>query len=205
MEIFKRIHKETGWRIGFIPQTMRDKWGWGAADPSPKLPTIAEPYKHLERTPKQDQQQQQQHQLQQQQMQQHQLQGQQQQQRTNSNVDDGFNLDEFDRYAMERGRQKQAQQQQYVAEQQQQAQHSSPLSTSSQASGQTPARPTPPQGIVNPMFASADFGMATHPYQEYYVAPNPPPEYRQGSGQGLGLGMGALLQGGGYHQQQQQY
>jgi len=30
----------------------------------------------------------------------------------------------------------------------------------------------PPSGIVNPMFATADFSMPQHPYQNVYVAPN---------------------------------
>jgi len=38
-----------------------------------------------------------------------------------------------------------------------------------------PAAPVarrPPIGIVNPMFATADFSMPQHPYQNVYVAPN---------------------------------
>jgi hypothetical protein len=31
----------------------------------------------------------------------------------------------------------------------------------------------PPTGIMNPMFANADFTMPSHPYQNVYVAPNP--------------------------------
>ncbi|KAF2188100.1 hypothetical protein K469DRAFT_684858 [Zopfia rhizophila CBS 207.26] len=37
-----------------------------------------------------------------------------------------------------------------------------------------PARPPrPPGGMLNPLLASADFNMPQHPYQSYYVAPNP--------------------------------
>jgi len=36
-----------------------------------------------------------------------------------------------------------------------------------------PARPRPPVGILNPLLATADFTMPQHPYQSYYVAPNP--------------------------------
>ncbi|KAF2813098.1 uncharacterized protein BDZ99DRAFT_381672 [Mytilinidion resinicola] len=36
-----------------------------------------------------------------------------------------------------------------------------------------PARPRPPVGILNPLLATADFAMPQHPYQAYYVAPNP--------------------------------
>lgn len=38
----------------------------------------------------------------------------------------------------------------------------------------------PPSGIVNPIFATADFNMPQHPYQAHYVAPNPP-HYSQNS------------------------
>lgn len=36
-----------------------------------------------------------------------------------------------------------------------------------------PARQRPPVGISNPLLATADFNMPQHPYQSYYVAPNP--------------------------------
>jgi len=57
-------------------------------------------------------------------------------------------------------------------------------------------RKIPPQGIVNPMFASADFAMPKHPYQEYWV---PPAHGGQMAGAGqlpglLGLGGGGLYQ-----------
>ena len=29
-----------------------------------------------------------------------------------------------------------------------------------------------PQGILNPMYAKADFNLPQHPYQNFYVAPN---------------------------------
>jgi len=35
-----------------------------------------------------------------------------------------------------------------------------------------PVARRPPAGIVNPMFATADFSMPQHPYQNVYVAPN---------------------------------
>lgn len=34
------------------------------------------------------------------------------------------------------------------------------------------AQRRPPTGIVNPLFATADFTLATHPYQNVYVAPS---------------------------------
>lgn len=38
-----------------------------------------------------------------------------------------------------------------------------------------PVRPRIPGGIPNPLLATADFSMPQHPYQSYYVAPNPLP------------------------------
>jgi len=38
---------------------------------------------------------------------------------------------------------------------------------------QQPSRPPP--GIMNPMYATADFNLPQHPYQQHYVAPNPVP------------------------------
>ena len=39
-----------------------------------------------------------------------------------------------------------------------------------------PQRPKIPQGILNPMYAKADFTAPVHPYQSYYVAPNHIPQ-----------------------------
>ena len=46
-----------------------------------------------------------------------------------------------------------------------------------QGSSLPPAPPVPPvhampKGIVNPLMRTADFNAPTHPYQNYYVAPN---------------------------------
>lgn len=38
--------------------------------------------------------------------------------------------------------------------------------------GAVPSRPRVPQGIVNPLMATADFSFANHPYQSHYVAPH---------------------------------
>lgn len=38
--------------------------------------------------------------------------------------------------------------------------------------GAAPSRPRMPQGIVNPLMATADFSFANHPYQNHYVAPH---------------------------------
>lgn len=102
LEIFARIHRETGWRIGFIPRDLRRCWGWHEATPPTRPsnhPKLAE-----------------------------------------SN---------FDQFGTLKAQTAQA-----------------------QAAQQTPPpQPPIPQGIVNPMFAQADFSQPRHPYQDYYVAP----------------------------------
>ena len=32
LEVFERIRKETGWRVGFISKELKDKWGWAEAE-----------------------------------------------------------------------------------------------------------------------------------------------------------------------------
>lgn len=117
---------------------------------------------------------------------------------------------EYDQYLVEREKQAAAavaaaHQQAQNALQQQQAQQRVP-SQQHQQQQKSPAeqRKLPPQGIVNPLFAQADFSMASHPYQEYYVAPSNPPasqHYQQGGGLGYGNDMFWLLQGGYRHGQ----
>ena len=47
-----------------------------------------------------------------------------------------------------------------------------------QQPGASIPKPMPRQGIVNPMLRAADFSAPTHPYQNYYVAPQAPqPQY----------------------------
>ncbi|PSN61883.1 hypothetical protein BS50DRAFT_639154 [Corynespora cassiicola Philippines] len=41
------------------------------------------------------------------------------------------------------------------------------------AAAPVPTRPRPPMGVPNPLLATADFTLPQHPYQSYYVAPNP--------------------------------
>jgi len=39
LEIFDKIQKETGWRIGFLGKELKEKWGW-EAPPPPQLVTV---------------------------------------------------------------------------------------------------------------------------------------------------------------------
>lgn len=148
LQILTKIHRETGWRIGSIAEKLRENWGWGV-DESPQLPTHANPHAHLY---------------------------------TNGGSSAGGTpVQRSSQYNPMQAQQQQQQQQQQYADNMQ----SSPMSVVKQQSAPPappapPQQPTPPpaapprkipQGIVNPMFASADFAMPKHPYQEYWVPP----------------------------------
>lgn len=186
LQIFSRIHKETGWRIGFIPKDLSEKWGWNL-ESSPSLPTHAQPHAGHANLPSHY---------------------------ASTNFDGSPAMasqtsiaSQYDQYGE---MQRMIQQQQ--AQQLQQVQHASlqpsPLGMNTPAPHQvpqapkpsrnsvTPQRKAPPQGIVNPMFAAADFAMPKHPYQEYYVAPSHQYQHHAGNSQG-GLGLG-LYQGSGF-------
>ena len=49
--------------------------------------------------------------------------------------------------------------------------HPSPAASQSSGGGGGGMRKMP-QGILNPMYAKADFNLPQHPYQNFYVAPN---------------------------------
>lgn len=111
LQIFDKIRQETGWRVGFLFDELKEKWGWNE---------------------------------QQQQAQEH------AQQMQNENLA---------------------------------YQHHQPLQPpvnpppAVHPTTLAPAPPgqvrRPPQGILNPLMATADFTMPQHPYQSHYVAPNP--------------------------------
>ncbi len=159
--LFAKIHQQTGWRLGFIPEDLRERWGWDPTAPSPLLPTHQEPQRHMSRLSVSSST------------------GTQAQQ---------YSPYQFDQYGeMQRFLQQQQEQQ---AQAQAQAQAEAAAAAQAHAQQQTtPPRRIPPQGIVNPMFAGADFGMAKHPYQDVYVPPNHAHQQQHGLGQGLGLGM----------------
>ena len=238
LRTFSRIHRETGWRIGFIPHDLRQKWGWGPPETSASSSTVAPNSAAV--SPR----------------------------ATNGSIHltpyagvggvagaatspnttarqppvngtpaglGGTTMStplsphspqyQFDQYAEVQNLRKQqraAQAAAALASQaqaaQQAAQHLSPHNAPQfpnqqsahhqQQQNQTspPAeRRVPPQGIVNPMFAIADFTNPKHPYQEHYVAPSW--SHRQaalisgdgadGSGHGLGLGIQGMYAGGG--------
>lgn len=103
LQIFEKIKKETGWRVGFLNKELKDKWGWN---------------------------------------------------------DDAF---------------QQPPPQQMPAA----LMHNPPMQSFQFQQQSSSLPPTPPSvlgmprpGIVNPLMRTADFSAPTHPYQNYYVAPN---------------------------------
>lgn len=166
LSIFIRIHKETGWRIGFIPKDLMEKWGWDPnTDVSTPLPTTEDPSNHYLNK-----------------------------QFTNGGMTghNKYSDQLFDQYEEHKRQQLEARQQaQAMAESQSRRQsHLSPPSANGQAQQKpSPQQKRPPPGIVNPMFGNADFTAAKHPYSEHYVAPSMQPQGQMGFGLAL-AGMG---------------
>lgn len=147
LQIFDKINKETGWRIGFVYKELKEKWGWNE-EPSPQqfaqTHTAARQQKEAQEA------------------QQRQLQEQAQAAQT-MQLQQGF--PDF------------AQQQHNMQQSLQQAtmpQTAPPPPQPIQPTPQQQAPPMkrPPAGIPNPMYAKADFNLPQHPYQNFYVAPN---------------------------------
>lgn len=217
LEIFTRIHRETGWRIGFIPKDLTEKWGWAPDDKakanSLPLPTHIDPTSHL--SPQQQQRMAAQAQVA--------AQAAAQQQQAAMTPSSGMPSDggltsptslplgsppgtqyQFDQY------------EQWKAAQQQQAAALAARSRSRnpgqqqqppkpQNGSNSPAFRKMPQGIVNPAFG----GGMPKAYQEFYVpAVSAPGGGERGPGLGLALnvsgvynpgGNGAGPAGGAYH------
>lgn len=106
LQIFEKIRKETGWRVGFLNKELKEKWGWNddAFQQPAQPPPQPMPAAMMHNPPMQNFQFQQQ------------------------------------------------------------------PSSLPPAPPSVPGMPRP--GIVNPLMRTADFSAPTHPYQNYYVAPN---------------------------------
>jgi len=140
LEIFRKINRETGWRIAFVFKELKEKWGWQEDVP-----------------------------LQTQQHIQQQNQPQQQQQQTQALTPvEAMN------------------QQRSVLQSSAPMQSYQQYPSNMQNVVPPPAAPAPvpqpaaprqrlPSGIMNPLYANADFTMSSHPYQNVYVAPNAVP------------------------------
>lgn len=125
IEIFEKINKETGWRIGFVYGELKDKWGWVEPVSPEQYAQTHDAARKVEQNKPHGQ---------------HEIQ-----------LQPGFDLS---------------------------IQHtnlSTPPSVGSSVTPPNTAAPTKkrlPSGILNPLYAKADFNLPQHPYQDYYIAPN---------------------------------
>jgi len=170
LQLFIRIHKETGWRIGFIPKDLAKSWGW-TSEPNFKLPTQDEPAAGLGLTGSRFANDHGGHAT------------------AGAMQGSGYAAHQFDQYADVQARRQQGRDSTASAHPDNMqsatsttfpsvpfsgsAAHTPPSSSggSQKASIATPPRKVPPQGIVNPMYMAADFSAPKHPYQDYYVPP----------------------------------
>ena len=146
LQIFDKINKETGWRIGFVYKDLKEKWGWTEGVSEGQFAQT-----HTAAKQARDAQEQQ-----------RQYQEQQQQQAKQAQAQQHQNMQPFFTPAPQ---QQQQQQQQNLP----QPVHP-PAAAGGAGSGGAPRKM--PQGIPNPMYAKADFNLPQHPYQNHYVAPN---------------------------------
>jgi hypothetical protein len=156
LQVFEKINKETGWRIGFIYEDLKKKWGWNE-ELSPE---------HFAQTHTAAIQQKKAQQEEQERQMREQAQAAQQQNMTlQQSYHPGGAQSNF-------GTPQQSLQQMGM-QPSHSAQHTPQQPPSTQKS--TPAHAAmklPPAGIPNPMYAKADFSLPQHPYQNFYVAPN---------------------------------
>ncbi|KAK3721073.1 hypothetical protein LTR37_003363 [Vermiconidia calcicola] len=146
LQIFDKINKETGWRIGFVYKDLKEKWGWNE-DPSPQQ--FAQT--HTAARQQKEAQEAQQRQLQEQAQA---AQNMQQMQQGYGNHQQNLNLP-------------------MPQHPPPQSMGPPPPAAASNPSSTSAAAPKKmPQGIPNPMYAKADFNLPQHPYQNFYVAPN---------------------------------
>lgn len=171
LQVLQKINKETGWRIGSLYKDLMEKWGWDSelsAEMYAQTHTGARQVREgREAAAQQQQAYQQQRQLQEQAM--------QAQQSMQQNFD--FNRTQSGSAASVGT----------IATMQPAVQSSgppnlTPASMSGSVSGGKSGggggggggggAKRPPQGILNPMYRTADFNLPQHPYQNFYVAPN---------------------------------
>jgi hypothetical protein len=170
LDIFDKINKETGWRIGFVYKELKEKWGWTEVI-SPQQ------YAQTHAAARQEVQQRQHMQNQAQRAQALSMQ-QQQQQQQQQNFE--FTTQHHGMSTLQQHQPRSAPHLQPTPpapppQQQQQQQHgpaSSNRPTPSPSSSTMVPQRKIPTGILNPLYAKADFNLPQHPYQNFYVAPN---------------------------------
>lgn len=153
LQIFDKINKETGWRIGFVYKELKEKWGWNEG-PSPQ--EIQQT--HTAAKQAQDAQQRQMEE--------------QAQRSASMQLAQGFDFN---------NRQSIVSMQAQQTTPTQHLQPTPPQPQQKAQSKQKPQRP--PAGIPNPLYVKADFNLPQHPYQNFYVPPNNVgfPQQQQGS------------------------
>ncbi|KAK4494608.1 hypothetical protein PRZ48_013964 [Zasmidium cellare] len=144
LQIFEKINKETGWRIGFVYKELKEKWGWNE-EPSPQQ--FAQT--HTAHRQAKEAQEAQQRQMQ------------EQAHRQSLQLQQGFDFNQ--QQSMATGLPQQTTPNPHM-------QHTPPIP--SQQTPQPQQNKRPPSGIPNPMFSKADFNLPQHPYQNFYVPPN---------------------------------
>jgi hypothetical protein len=157
LQIFEKINKETGWRIGFVYKELKEKWGW-AEKPSPEQ--MAQTHAAAQQEKERQEQQQLMQQAQQQHLRQQSMQLQQGFMFNSQNMAQNTSLPAVHLTPPHQNIPQAPQQQQ----QQNQQQPSRP--------GGAGKQNKMPSGILNPMYAKADFNLPQHPYQDVYVAPS---------------------------------
>jgi hypothetical protein len=169
LQVFEKINKETGWRIGFVYKELKEKWGW-QEEPSPEqfAQTHTAALQEKERQEQQQQQMQQAHAQQQQQQHQHHMQQQSMQLQqgfmyNSQNLAQNMSLPPVQLTPPHQNMSQTPQQQHQQRQPQQQQQ---PPSSAGKQNKKMPS------GILNPMYAKADFNLPQHPYQDVYVAPS---------------------------------
>ena len=172
LQIFDKINKETGWRIGFVYKDLKEKWGWNeepSAHQFAQTHTAAKQQKEREEAQQRQLQEQAAAAMQQQSYDFH------QQQRLNLPMP------------------QHPPPQSLGPPPPPVSMNSTPSGSSGsggsggQGGGGAAAPRKMPQGIPNPMYAKADFNLPQHPYQNFYVAPN---HVSGSTWQSLGLGLG---------------
>lgn len=124
LDIFRKINRETGWRINFVFKELKEKWKW--QEETPQVQQV----QHLSPVDAMNQQQ----------------------------------------SVLQSAAPLQQTYQQYVQSVAPQPQAPVPAPQPAAA-----PRQRMPSGIMNPIYANADFTMPSHPYQNVYVAPNAVP------------------------------
>ena len=147
LQIFDKINKETGWRIGFVYKELKEKWGWNE-EPSPQQFAQTHTAARLQKEAEEARQEQEQEQ---------QLQRQAQAAQQSMQLQQGFS---FNQQGMQQNMSMPPQTLQPTPQLQ------PPKAPPSAAMSKRP-----PAGIPNPMYKPADFTLPQHPYQNFYTPP----------------------------------